>query len=110
MAVLEVTLNPLTSLEEILNGAADLAALPQVVLRIMDLTTDRKATATDLEKVIGMDPAMAAKILRLANSSYFGLPRQVSTLREAVVFLGFQDGAESGNGHLHLQFISGPGG
>lgn len=79
-----------TSLEEILNDAADLAALPQVVLRVMDLTTDPKATATDLEKVIGMDQALAAKILTLANSSYYGLPRQITTLREAVVFLGFK--------------------
>ncbi len=79
-----------TSLEEILNDAADLAALPQIVLRVMDLTTDPKATATDLEKVIGMDQALAAKILTLANSSYYGLPRQITTLREAVVFLGFK--------------------
>ena len=90
MTVLETTQNPLTVLEEILNGATDLAALPQVVMRVMDLTTDQKATATDLEKVIGMDQALAAKILTLANSSYYGLPRQVSTLREAVVFLGFK--------------------
>jgi len=90
MTVLEATQNPLAVLEEILDGAADLAALPQVVMRVMDLTTDRKATATDLEKVIGMDQALAAKILTLANSSYYGLPRQVSTLREAVVFLGFK--------------------
>ena len=95
MTVLEATQNPhtqnpLDDLEEILNGATDLAALPQIVMRVMDLTTDQKATAADLEKVIGMDQALAAKILTLANSSYYGLPRQVSTLREAVVFLGFK--------------------
>lgn len=90
MSVLEVTRNPFEAMEEILSGATDLAALPQVVMRVMDLTTDQKATATDLEKVIGMDQALAAKILTLANSSYYGLPRQVSTLREAVVFLGFK--------------------
>jgi len=90
MTVLEATQNPIDAMEEIINGAADLAALPQVVLRVMDLTNDRKATATDLERVIGMDQGLAAKILTLANSSYYGLPRQVSTLREAVVFLGFK--------------------
>ncbi len=90
MTAPEATPNPLDALEEIVSGAADLAALPQVVMRVMDLTTDGKATATDLEKVIGMDQALAAKILTLANSSYYGLPRQVSTLREAVVFLGFK--------------------
>ena len=82
--------NPLNSLEDILNGAADLAALPQVVMRVMDLTLDPKATATDLEKIIALDQALAAKMLALANSSYYGLPRRISTLREAVVFLGFK--------------------
>ncbi len=90
MTVSETSGNPLTTLEQILDGAADLAALPQVVMRVMDLTTDPKATAGDLEKVIGMDQALAAKILTLANSSYYGMPRQVTTLREAVVFLGFK--------------------
>ena len=82
--------NPIKELERILDGAADLAALPQVVMRVMDLTNDPKATATDLEKIIALDQALAAKILTLANSSYYGLPRRVSTLREAVVFLGFK--------------------
>ena len=82
--------NPMTMLEQILDGAADLAALPQVVMRVMDLTNDPKATAADLEKIIALDQALAAKILTLANSSYYGLPRRISTLREAVVFLGFK--------------------
>lgn len=90
MTVPNISLNPLDTLEQILDGATDLAALPQVVMRVMDLTNDPKATAHDLEKIIALDQALAAKILTLANSSYYGLPRRVSTLREAVVFLGFK--------------------
>ncbi len=82
--------NPLDTMEKILDGATDLAALPQVVMRVMDLTNDPKATAQDLEKIIALDQALAARVLTLANSSYYGLPRRVSTLREAVVFLGFK--------------------
>ncbi len=82
--------NPLESLEQILTDAGDLASLPQVVMRVLDLTADAHATAADLEKVIGLDQALAARILALANSSYYGMPRSVSTLREAVVFLGFK--------------------
>ncbi len=78
------------TLEDILAGAADLAALPQVVMRVIDLTADPKATPADLERVIGMDQALAARLLTLANSSYYGLPRRISSLREAVVFLGFK--------------------
>ena len=81
-------MNPLEELEQILDGADDLPALPQVVMRVLDLTVDPKATTADLERIIGMDQALAARILELANSSYYGLPRRISTLREAVVFLG----------------------
>ncbi len=78
------------TLEDILNGAGELASLPQVVMRVIDMTADPKATPADLERVIGMDQALAAKLLTLANSSYYGLPRRISSLREAVVFLGFK--------------------
>lgn len=89
-AVLPELASPLDNLEAILAGANDLAALPQVVMRVQDLTADPAATATDLEKIIGLDQALAARILALANSSYYGLPRRISTLREAIVFLGFK--------------------
>ena len=77
-------------LEEILSGGQDLGALPQVVMRVIDLTADPKATPADLERIIGMDQALAARLLTLANSSYYGLPCRISSLREAVVFLGFK--------------------
>lgn len=78
------------TLEDVLAGATELAALPQIVMRVLDLTADPKATPADLERVIGMDQALAARLLTLANSSYYGLPRRISSLREAVVFLGFK--------------------
>ncbi len=77
-------------LEEILAGDNELGALPQVVMRVIDLTADPKATPADLERIIGMDQALAARLLTLANSSYYGLPCRISSLREAVVFLGFK--------------------
>lgn len=80
---------PLT-LEQVMADAGDLAALPQVVLRVLEISADPKAGVSDLERVIATDPALAARILTLANSAYFGMPRRLSSLREAVVFLGFK--------------------
>lgn len=80
----------IASVKDVLTRDSDLAALPQVVMRVIDLTADPKATPADLERVIGMDQALAARLLTLANSSYYGLPRRISSLREAVVFLGFK--------------------
>ena len=78
------------SLDEIISGDSDLAALPQAVMRVLDLTNDPNAKTSDLERVIGIDQALAVRVLTLANSSYYGLPRRISSLREAVVFLGFK--------------------
>ena len=81
---------PIVTIEQLLAESEDLASLPQVIMRVIDMTVDPKATATDVERVVGIDQALAGRILALANSSYYGLPRRISSLREAVVFLGFK--------------------
>ncbi len=78
------------TVEQVLAGAGELAALPQVVMRVLDLTASPGATAADLERALASDPVLAAKIMALANSAYYGLPRRLTSLREAVVFLGFK--------------------
>lgn len=78
------------TIDALLDSVGELAVLPQVVMRVIDLTGKPNVTATDIERIAGTDPALAAKILTLANSSYYGLPRRLSSLREAVVFLGFK--------------------
>ena len=77
-------------MKRILEEAGELAAVPHVVLRLIQMTNDPTVTAGDLEKVILTDQAVAARVLALANSAYFGLPRKVFFVREAVVFLGFK--------------------
>jgi len=80
----------LDSLEQILAESGDPLPLPQVVFRIGQLTANPKATAVDLERLIGIDPALAARVLALANSNYYSLAGQISSLHEAVVFLGIK--------------------
>jgi HD-like signal output (HDOD) protein len=62
--------------------------LPQVVTQINELVESRTASASDLHRVIKMDPALSAKILRLVNSAYYGLPGRVGSLEKAVILLG----------------------
>lgn len=68
---------------------SDLPPLPAVVNRIILTVNDPSTTAEDLNRLISMDQALAAKILRIVNSSYYGFPRRVSTVTHAVVILGF---------------------
>ena len=74
----------------ILSSIKDIAVLPQVVFKIMQMSESSDASAAQLEKEIQVDPGFTAKVLSMANSAYFALPRRVTSIRDAVSFLGFK--------------------
>ncbi|HWP95787.1 MAG TPA: HDOD domain-containing protein [Syntrophomonadaceae bacterium] len=80
---------PRISLESIIEAVNDIPALPHVVVRIMQLTDDPNTTPQDIHSVLNQDQAMTARVLRLANSAYYGYARRIATITDAVVLLGF---------------------
>jgi HD-like signal output (HDOD) protein len=58
--------------------------------RVLQLADDPDASAQDMARAIGTDPVFAARVLRVANSTYYGLSGRVSTLPFAVSVVGFQ--------------------
>jgi HD-like signal output (HDOD) protein/GGDEF domain-containing protein len=75
-------------LEQLVNRAANLYTLPAVALDVLDLTNQERVDAAALTDCIERDPALTAKILRVVNSSLFGLPRQIGDLNHALAMLG----------------------
>lgn len=67
----------------------DLPTLPSVVTQIIKMVEDPETSAADMNEVISQDPSLTAKVLKLVNSAFYGFSRQISTVREAVVILGF---------------------
>jgi putative nucleotidyltransferase with HDIG domain len=67
----------------------DLPTLPIIIPRILRLVEDHRSSAADLAKVIGSDQALASRILRLANSAFYGFRREIVSINHAVVLLGF---------------------
>ncbi|MBL9187829.1 MAG: HDOD domain-containing protein [Opitutaceae bacterium] len=67
----------------------DIPTLPAVVMQAMEVLQDPTSDAESVQGVISRDPAISAKILRVANSAYFGFARRVGTIAEAVGVLGF---------------------
>ncbi|MBF0136573.1 MAG: HDOD domain-containing protein [Magnetococcales bacterium] len=63
-------------------------AFPKSVHRVLQLTSDLNYSHKELIRIINHDPVMTLKILKLVNSVYFGFPRQVASINQAVVFLG----------------------
>ena len=68
-----------------------LPSLPSIVNDVMRVTADPESSATDLMTVILPDPSMCTAILKIANSAFFGLPREVTTIEKAVMVLGFDE-------------------
>lgn len=64
-------------------------AFPKSVQQILVLTRDINSTPKELVDVIDKDPVLTVKILKVVNSAYFGLPKQITSTAHAVVFLGF---------------------
>ncbi|MCH7618501.1 MAG: HDOD domain-containing protein [Candidatus Marinimicrobia bacterium] len=77
------------SLKEKILNTEDLPTLPITVSRILELVDNPKTTAGMLSELINIDPVLAAKVLKVANSAFFGFPRRISTLNLAIVILGF---------------------
>ncbi len=50
---------------------------------------DSSSTVHDLRRLVELDPVLSSRVLQMANSAYFGLPRQVTDLHRAIVMLGF---------------------
>lgn len=63
--------------------------LPIVVNTLLNELDNPDANIKKIEETIEKDPLLVAKVLRMANSAYYGFPRSVATVREAIILLGF---------------------
>ncbi|MEO7938727.1 MAG: HDOD domain-containing protein [Burkholderiaceae bacterium] len=77
-------------LSQKLAAAVDrMPAFPRSVQQILDLTRDVNCAPKDLVRVIDHDPVVMVKILRVVNSAYYSLPKQITSINHAVVYMGF---------------------
>ena len=75
---------------EILLAQGDVPTLPMVAQKLVDLCHDENVSFQELGRVIESDPGLAARLLRVANSAYYGLRHKVSTLDRVLGTLGLK--------------------
>jgi len=73
-----------------LGRARDLPSVPAVALEVLRLARDEEASAGQLADVVSLDPALAAKILKIVNSALMGRGCEIVTLKRACAQLGFK--------------------
>jgi HD-like signal output (HDOD) protein len=78
------------SFQDIIERIHTVPSLPEVVMQVCRLVNDPHASAAQINALMVKDPAMAAKMLRMVNSVYYGLPEPVNDLEKAIMVLGFK--------------------
>jgi HD-like signal output (HDOD) protein len=76
--------------ERIKKAVADLPPMPAVIIEIQKLLSDPNSTTGQIAELIETDQAIAVKILKLANSAFYGLSGKVTSIQHAAVILGYK--------------------
>lgn len=75
-------------LQALVKEAGTLISFPDVFLRVNELVNDPQSTTAAIANVIGQDPGLTVRLLKVANSPFYGSSRQVETVARAVTLLG----------------------
>lgn len=67
----------------------EVSSLPDVALRVMETVRDPNSSGRDLKMAVEADPALTARMLRIVNSSFYGLKSKVTNVLQAISYLGF---------------------
>jgi len=76
-------------LDHLVQQIGSLPTLPSVIVRVNEQVANPKTSALDLARTILEDQSLTARLLRLVNSPFYGFPRRIATVTEAVTILGF---------------------
>ena len=78
------------AVKELVNAIDELASLPGICGRITEMVDDPDSTTKGLAKVISQDPGLSVKLLRIANSAFYGRVKTVESIEQALNVIGMQ--------------------
>ena len=78
----------MTSAQDLVNDSLELASLPEVVMRTVDLINDPATSAAEIGQVLSEDPALTARLLKIVNSPFYGFPSRIDTVSRAITVIG----------------------
>ena len=74
-----------------LTGNTEVPKLPMVLQEVLDCSRDANTNAEKLAVIIATDSVISAQLLKTVNSAYYGFPKQIASIKHAVVLLGFSE-------------------
>ena len=75
---------------EVVAWVSDLPPISHIATQAIRVVEDPNSNSEDLAKIISMDPALAARVLKIANSAMFSRQREITTISKAVIIIGFK--------------------
>jgi len=77
-----------TPMMELVEKNIQLSSFPDIYYQIMNVINDSYSSASHLAEVVSRDPGLSATLLKLVNSAYFGLPKEVNSIARAIALIG----------------------
>lgn len=90
MSPLDYSTDQKLGIAKIIEKISEVSTLPRILQLIIAATADPNAGALHLQNILKADPALTAKILKAANSAYYGVSQKILNVKLAVMFLGFK--------------------
>lgn len=76
------------NMQNIINKYETLPAMPNVVMKALNIIKTEHSGLKELAQIISYDPALTTEVLKLVNSAYYGLPKQITSIQNAIALLG----------------------
>lgn len=99
-----------TELRMLVGKIKDLPTVPSVLTKLVSLSIDSALNADSLADIVGIDQTISAKLLRIANSAFYGCRGKVSSVSRAIMILGFSEVKSLALGMSIFQAFSNTGG
>lgn len=77
-----------SAVSELVHGIDGLVTLPDVFVRINQLVESSNSSIADIANAVNLDPSFTVRLLRVANSSFYGFPSYIDTVSKAVSIIG----------------------
>ncbi|HMB95339.1 MAG TPA: HDOD domain-containing protein, partial [Tepidisphaeraceae bacterium] len=88
MSTTALSADPQALIATAIRKVSSIATLPEITTEIIRTVEDPRSSAAQLHKIVAHDPALISRILKVVNSSFYGLPGQIGSVERAIVLLG----------------------
>ena len=77
--------------KELVQGSVELVSFPDIALKVNRMIDDPRFGAADLGEVISQDPGLTSRVLKIANSAYYGFQARIDTVSRALTLIGIHE-------------------